>query len=112
MERNGVKQLYLIHAGVGKVGKEVIRQISIAEKRLRLKYSIQFLYTGLFTSHTGLASSDGGIPASLALDKVKNNKLTEGVETPPRSMRVIERTRPPKCVATAVWASSWSAMCM
>ncbi len=70
-----MKQIHILHLGIGNVGKRVIQQISSSQKRLIEHFSTQFLFHGLFTSKSGLVSANG-LSADMALQMLKSNKTS------------------------------------
>lgn len=68
-----MRQIHMLHLGVGKVGKELLQQICNVEELLRKRFAVQFLYHGLFTSKNGLINTNG-FSADTALQMIKANK--------------------------------------
>lgn len=69
-----MRQVHIIHLGIGRVGRELIAQISGNTKHLAQKFGIEFLYHGLFTSRYGIVDTHG-MSVNTALRIVKNKKL-------------------------------------
>lgn len=67
-----MKDLYIIHAGIGKVGKEVIRQLCGIGKNIERNYQLKLSYCGLFNSSSGVYASEA-IPLSQLCGDLEKN---------------------------------------
>lgn len=70
-----MRQIHILHLGVGKVGRELLHQISNIEDHLRIRFDVQFLFHGLFTSKSGLVNTNG-LAVDTALQMIKDAKTS------------------------------------
>lgn len=61
-----LRSYHLLHLGLGNVGRALKTQIIEQRQLLQNAYGIDLVYTGLFTSRSGLYSIDGLTPLQLA----------------------------------------------
>src|SRR3989338_6157736 len=61
-----MKTIYLIQAGLGNVGKELLRQIISQIKMLQDRFGVELVYSGLFTSQYGVFNPQGLSSTELA----------------------------------------------
>ena len=81
---------YLIHFGIGNVGKTLVSQLFASQKRLKQVYSVDLQYCGMFGSRGGFFKQSGFSESevkknitSLATPKIINpldflKKLSQG----------------------------------
>jgi len=92
-----MRQIRILHLGVGNVGRQLLQQIKDAEGHLSEQWSTQFLFHGLFTSQRGIVDRNG-LSATMALKKLFDNKLSapyfleEVVRTMPLPFLLIDTT--------------------
>src|SRR3990167_7988433 len=81
-----MKTIYLIQAGLGNVGKELLRQIISQRKMLQDRFGVELVYSGLFTSQHGLFDPQGLTTTKLAKFpdgfKSKISAAIENIRTP------------------------------
>src|SRR3989338_5124819 len=76
-----MKTIYLIQAGLGNVGKELLKQIIFQRKMLQDRFGVELVYCGLFTSKHGVFNPQG--LSSTELTKFPNgykSKLSAAIE--------------------------------
>ena len=54
-----MKNLYILHLGPGRVGKEVMEQMNQVENNLLNQYATRLIYCGIFNSHAGVFNKKG-----------------------------------------------------
>jgi len=74
-----VKNIYIIHLGIGNVGRALLRQVMEVEDMLRDKYLLNLIYCGLFNSRGGYYDREGYRKDQVRniLDQLKNIKYDE-----------------------------------
>ncbi len=68
-----MKNIYLIHLGIGKVGRNLVNQIMNVKDKLRDRNLINLIYCGLYNSRGGYFDSEG-------IDKNKLTKIPDLLE--------------------------------
>ena len=75
-----MKNYYLLHLGIGNVGRELVTQIEKSRKRLEKDFGVNLIYSGLFTSRSALFAKNGLSPLK-ALGKLKTPSAVPPVTT-------------------------------
>lgn len=65
-----MKNIYLIHLGIGKVGRNLVDQIMKVKDKLRDRNLINLIYCGLYNSHSGYYNPEG----------ISNEQLTKTLD--------------------------------
>lgn len=75
-----MKRVCIIHAGIGKVGKQLIRQLYDLEKQIKKDYHFHLFYCGLFNSVSGVYATKEIPLVEIADDPLKHFFRIENTE--------------------------------
>lgn len=76
-----MKNTYIIHLGIGRVGRNLVDQIMRVKDKLRDKYLINLIYCGLYNSHGGYFDPEGFSNEQIIknLDHLERKRQKNGV---------------------------------